>query len=425
MADAGELWRRATAVLPGGVNSPVRSFRGVGGEPFFARAGEGAYLIAEDGRRFLDFVMGYGPLILGHAHPAVVEAVREQAARGIGFGVPTEAEVALAESLTAAIGPLEVVRLVNSGTEATMSALRVARAATGRELVVKFAGSYHGHHDSLLIKAGSGAATVGVPDSAGVPAAMAALTLTVPYNDVEALTALFRERGPEIAAVILEPVAGNMGTVPPSPEFLEAVRTLSREAGALFIADEVMTGFRVAWGGATELFGLDPDLICLAKVVGAGLPLGVYGGRRMYMDLVAPAGPVYQAGTFAGNPLAVAAGRAQLTAIGGAAFYPPLEQKTRYLAEGLVDRGRRRGLAVAANVAGGMFTLFFRPTPPRNFEEVQASDRERYARFFHGMLEQGIFFPPSQFETAFLSSAHSLDDLERTIRAADAVFARI
>lgn len=417
-----DWWTRAQAVMPGGVNSPVRSFRGVGGIPFFVKESDGPFLVTEDDKTLIDYVMGYGPFILGHSAPPVVEAVINQARKGLGYGAPTAQEVRYAELLCGSVPNLDVVRLVNSGTEATMSALRVARAATGRHRVVKFAGCYHGHHDSLLIKAGSGAATLGVPDSDGVPADVAALTITVPYNDIEAFRGLFSQYGSEIAAVIIEPVAGNMGTIPPSPGFLEAVQDITHRHGALFVVDEVMTGFRVGWGGASKLFGLDPDLVCLAKVVGAGMPLGAYGGKRQYMSLVAPLGPVYQAGTFSGNPIAVAAGLAQLNAIGGPEFYVGLSQRTQYLAEQLETLGRRHGIAVSTNVVGAMFTLFFSDRAPSQFTEVEKTDRERYRLFFHGMLDRGIFFPPSPFETAFPSSRHEEGVIESTLKAADEVF---
>ena len=417
-----DWWTRAEAVMPGGVNSPVRSFRGVGGTPFFVKAAHGAHLVTEDGRHLVDYVMGYGPFILGHSAPPVVEAVTNQAQKGLGYGTPTTQEVLYAELLCRSVPNLEVVRLVNSGTEATMSALRVARAVTGRRRVVKFTGCYHGHHDSLLIKAGSGAATLGVPDSGGVPEEVAALTITVPYNDPESFRQVFSQYGSEIAAVIIEPVAGNMGTVVPLPGFLEIVERVTHQAGALLVVDEVMTGFRVAWGGASKRFNLDPDLVCLAKVVGAGMPLGAYGGKRQYMSLVAPLGPVYQAGTFSGNPIAVAAGLAQLEAIRGPEFYEDLARRTQYLAQQLVALGKKHGVPVSTNVIGGMFTLFFSDRAPTAFSEVEATDRERYRAFFHGMLAQGIFFPPSPFETAFPSSEHNETVMDTTLKAADSVF---
>lgn len=425
IASDASLWARAQAVLPGGVNSPVRSFRGVGGEPFFTREGRGAYLTAEDGRQYIDYVMGYGPLILGHAYPTVVNAVVDQAQRGLSYGTPTGLEVFLAERIRQAIPSVEMIRMVNSGTEATMSALRVARGVTGRRRVVKFTGSYHGHHDSLLIKAGSGAATLGVPDSAGVPEDIAGLTLTVPYNNVDALKAVFQAHGRDIAAVIAEPVAGNMGTVPPVPGFLEAVRQLTREHGALWVSDEVMTGFRANFGSVAEARGLEPDLVTLAKVIGAGMPVGAYGGKREYMEMVAPLGPVYQAGTFSGNAVGMAAGLAQLDVVSQSGFYDTLSERTRTLAQGLLERAQRRGIEASVNQAGAMMTLFFRAAAPTNFDEVAAANHDRYRRFFHGMLERGIFMPPSGYETAFPSWAHSSVEIERTLDAADAVFQKL
>jgi glutamate-1-semialdehyde 2,1-aminomutase len=422
MAEPG-WWERAVAVIPGGVNSPVRSFRGVGGEPFLVQRGAGARLQAVDGRQFIDYVMSYGPLILGHAHPGVVRAAQEAAAQGLSFGAPTPLEVRLAEKLVGALPGLEMVRMVNSGTEATMAALRVARAATGRSRVVKFTGCYHGHHDSLLIRAGSGAATLGVPDSAGVPGVMAELTIALPYNDRDALAEAFRRWGPDIAAVIVEPVAGNMGTVLPAPGFLEDLRALTRANGALLVMDEVMTGFRVAWGGAQVRYGIEPDLTCLAKVIGGGLPVAAYGGRRDLMEWVAPLGPVYQAGTLSGNPVGMAAGLAQLDAIGGPEFYGRLEASTRALADGLRERAARRGQTVTTVAVGGMLSLFFASAPPRDFDAVMATDTDRFRRFFHAMLEAGVFWPPSPFETAFLSAAHDAAVIDETLAAADRAFA--
>jgi len=419
------LWERASVVLPGGVNSPVRSFRGVGGEPFFTKSGQGSYLTSEEGHQYLDYVMGYGPLILGHAYPTVVQAVVDQAQRGLSYGTPTRLEVDMAEKIGALVPSMEMIRMVNSGTEATMSALRVARGVTGRRRVVKFTGGYHGHHDSLLIRAGSGAATLGVPDSAGVPEEIAELTITVPYNDIEALTAVFRDMGSEIAAVIVEPIAGNMGTILPVPGFLETIRDLTADYGALWVSDEVMTGFRVTSGSAAESRGLLPDLMTLAKVIGAGMPVGAYGGRKEYMSLVAPLGAVYQAGTFSGNALSMAAGLAQLQVVLHTDFYPTLFERTRYLAEGLVERARRHNIAASVNRAGAMFTLFFRDQSPKNFDEVLECDQSRYGKYFHGMLERGIFMPPSQFETVFPSWAHHESDLEKTLAAADAVFRQL
>lgn len=424
MAEPG-WWERAVAVIPGGVNSPVRSFRGVGGEPFLVQRGAGARLEAVDGRQFIDYVMSYGPLILGHAHAGVVRAAQEAAAQGLSFGAPTPLEVRLAEKLVDALPGLEMVRMVNSGTEATMAALRVARAATGRSRVVKFTGCYHGHHDSLLIRAGSGAATLGVPDSAGVPGVMAELTIALPYNDRDALAEAFRRWGPDIAAVIVEPVAGNMGTVLPAPGFLEDLRALTRATGALLVMDEVMTGFRVAWGGAQVRYGIEPDLTCLAKVIGGGLPVAAYGGRRDLMEWVAPLGPVYQAGTLSGNPVGMAAGLAQLDAIGGPEFYGRLEASTRALADGLQERAARRGQTVTTVAVGGMLSLFFASAAPQDFDAVMATDTDRFRRFFHAMLEAGVFWPPSPFETAFLSAAHDAAIIDETLAAADRAFASL
>lgn len=419
------LWDEAQDLMPGGVNSPVRAFGGVGGQPFFVREAKAAYLYDEEGKPYIDYVMGYGPLILGHAYPSVVQAVREQAERGLSYGVPTALEVTMASRLKGAISAIEMVRVVNSGTEATMTALRIARGVTGRRLVVKFAGSYHGHHDSLLIKAGSGAATLGVPDSQGVPAEIARLTVTAPYNDREALAQLFRDYGREIAAVIVEPVAGNMGTVLPEPQFLQSIERLTHEYGALWISDEVMTGFRTGYGSHAERLGLSPDLVTLAKVIGGGMPMGAYGGKRAYLSKVAPLGPIYQAGTFSGNAVCLAAGLAQLDVVSQPHFYERLSERAKTLAKGLVDCGRRHGLALSYNQAGGMFTLFFRDTPPKNFDEVQQADHARYGRYFHGMLERGIFMPPSPYETVFPSWAHTDQDIAKTLEAADQVFRQI
>lgn len=418
-------WERAQAVLPGGVNSPVRSFNGVGGTPFFVKKGVGPYLEDLSGRTYIDYVMSYGPLILGHADPDVLAAAQAQLALGLSYGAPTSREVQMAEQLIEAVPGLDMVRMVNSGTEATMSALRVARAATGRHRVVKFVGCYHGHHDSLLIRAGSGAATLGVPDSAGVPGQLAELTITAPYNDRGALAAVFDQWGGDIAAVIMEPVAGNMGTVPPLPGYLQFVRDLTARHGALLVFDEVMTGFRVGWGGAGAHYGVEPDLITLAKVIGAGMPVGAYGGKLAHMQLVSPLGPVYQAGTLSGNPVAMAAGLAQLQKVARPGFYDGLGETTQALAHGLVERARRHRIACSANVVGGMFTLFFRETPPTNFDEVSQSDTDLYRRYFHGMLERGVFMPPSPYETVFPSAVHTSEVVEQTLMAADDVFSTL
>ncbi|MGB9920379.1 MAG: glutamate-1-semialdehyde 2,1-aminomutase [Moorellales bacterium] len=418
-----ELFRRAQRVIPGGVNSPVRAFRAVGGTPPFIVRGEGAYIYDVDGNRYLDYVGSWGPLILGHRHPRVIAALQNALATGTSFGAPTESEVRLAERLTEAMPGLEMVRLVNSGTEATMSALRLARAYTGREKIVKFEGCYHGHADCLLVRTGSGALTLGVPTTPGVPPGVLADTLVLPYNDLDALTALFARLGREIAAAIVEPVAGNMGCVPPEPGFLEGLRRLTRENGSLLIFDEVITGFRLTYGGAQTYYGVQPDLTCLGKIIGGGLPVGAYGGRREVMERVAPAGPVYQAGTLSGNPLAVAAGTATLDELKATNPYPELERRAGLLAAGLQEAASQAGVEVTVNRIGSMMTVFFHPGPVRNAASVGQSDTRRYARFFHSMLQSGIYLPPSQFECWFLSVAHTEQDIELTLEAARKAFA--
>lgn len=419
------LLERAARVLPGGVNSPVRAFRGVGGEPVFVRAAQGAWLWGEDGRRYIDYIGAYGPQILGHRHPAVLAAVQEALSRGTAFGAPTLPEVELAERIVAALPAVEMVRLVNSGTEATMSALRLARAATGRNRFVKFAGCYHGHADPFLVAAGSGAATLGVPSSPGVPAAVTADTLLAPYNDLDAVAALFAFHGAELAAVIVEPIAGNMGLVPPLPDFLPGLRRLCDGHGALLIFDEVMTGFRVAWGGAQTLLGVVPDLTTLGKVIGGGLPLAAYGGRRDLMQRIAPAGPVYQAGTLSGNPLAVAAGSAALAELsaGGGAAYERLETAGARLQAGIEAAAGRHGIACRVQRAGSMLGLFFTAAPVRRLEDVDASDRQRFGRVFHSLLGRGVHLPPSPYETFFLSTAHGETEIAATVAAFDGAFA--
>jgi glutamate-1-semialdehyde 2,1-aminomutase len=425
MTDSKGLWTRACHVIPGGVNSPVRAFRGVGGEPFFVARGAGARIWDVDGREYVDFLGSWGPLILGHAPAAVVEAIGATAARGTSYGAPTPLEVEMAEAITDAYPSIELVRLVSSGTEAAMSAIRVARGATGRPLLVKFDGCYHGHADSLLVKAGSGGATLSIPDSAGVPAPLAGLTLTAPFNDLDAVRALFRARGGEIAAVIVEPVAGNMGVVPPEPGFLEGLRALTREHGALLIFDEVITGFRVAYGGAQERYGLQPDLTCLGKIIGGGMPVGAYGGARRIMEQVAPLGSVYQAGTLSGNPLAVAAGLATLRALADRAAYGTLETRAARLERGLRLAADKAGVALTVNRVGSMLTAFFCAGPVRDYASAKRSDTQRYARFFHAMRERGVFLAPSQFEAAFVSLAHTDADLELAERAAAEAMARL
>jgi glutamate-1-semialdehyde 2,1-aminomutase len=419
MTRSAELFAAACGLIPGGVNSPVRSWRAVGGGPRFVACGAGARIIDVDGNAYLDVVGSWGALLLGHAPAPVVRAISETAAGGTSFGAPTEGEVELARLLTDAVPTLERVRLVSSGTEATMSALRLARAATGRDVVVKFAGCYHGHVDSLLVKAGSGALTFGVPDSPGVPAALAALTITADYNDIAGIRALLRARGREVAAVIVEPVPGNMGVVPPAPGFLETLREECSAAGALLVFDEVITGFRVGWTGAQGRYAVRPDLTCLGKIIGGGLPLAAFGGRADLMQQVAPAGPVYQAGTLSGNPLAVAAGRATLDAIRATPdAYVRLETLGRTAQEGLRAALADAGVRGTVNRVGSMMTVFFGPDRVTTYADATAADTDRFNRFFHAMLAEGVYLPPSQFETFFLSLAHTEDDVGRLIEAA-------
>lgn len=416
------LHERAQALLPGGVNSPVRAFRAVGGHPVFIREARGARLVGADGKEYIDYVGSWGPAILGHAEPSVVQAVQIAATRGLSFGAPTEAEVELAEAIRRLYPSIEMLRCVSSGTEATMSALRVARGFTNRPVVVKFDGGYHGHSDCLLVAAGSGAATFGHPDSAGVPADLVKNTATLAYNDIPALEALFASDGARIAAVIVEPVAGNMGCVPPEPGFLEAIIRLCKEHGALSIFDEVMTGCRLAPGGAQERYGFRPDLSCLGKIVGGGMPLAVYGGRADVMRLIAPLGPVYQAGTLSGNPLAVAAALATLKQL-DASLYERLEALGAQLELGLGDVLARAGVAGTVQRVGSMITLFFHAGPVRNWSEAATSNRERFGRFHASLLERGVYWPPSQFEAAFISGAHTASDIDETIEAARAALA--
>lgn len=419
-------FEEASQVIAGGVNSPVRAFRGVGGEPLFVRRARGACIETEDGRRFIDYVGSWGPMILGHADPDVVAAVTRRAADGLSFGAPTVIETDLARKIASMMPSIELLRMTSSGTEATMSAIRLARGFTGRDRIVKFEGCYHGHSDALLVKAGSGALTLGVPDSAGVPAAVAAQTTTLGYNDVDALDACFAASGDEIACVIVEPVAGNMSCVPPAPDFLPQLRELCTRHGTILIFDEVMTGFRVAPGGAQALYGVKPDLTTLGKIVGGGLPVGVFGGRRDIMERLAPLGPVYQAGTLSGNPIAMAAGLATLEAISKPGFHARLAATTARLVEGLVATAREAGVAFAANHVCGMFGLFFTADAPvTNYRMVLACDSARFRRFFHGMLDAGIYLAPSPFEAGFVSAAHGEAEIAATIEAASRVFATI
>jgi len=418
MRDSKSLFEAACRRIPGGVNSPVRAFRGVGGEPFFVARGEGARIWDVEGRSYLDFLGSWGPLILGHAAPTVVAAVTEAAARGTSYGAPTALEVEMAEAITAAYPSIELVRLVSSGTEAALSAIRVARGATGRELLLKFDGCYHGHSDSLLVKAGSGGATFSIPDSAGVPAPLAQLTLTAAFNDLDGVRAIFRERGRKIAAVIVEPVAGNMGVVPPRPGFLEGLRELTKAHDAVLIFDEVITGFRVAYGGAQELYGVQPDLTCLGKIIGGGLPVGAYGGSRSLMNHVAPLGAVYQAGTLSGNPLAVAAGLATLARLRDREVYRRLEALGSELERGLRAAAAKANVPLTVNRVGSMLTAFFCDGAVTDYASAKRADTKRYARYFHAMLERGVFLAPSQFEAAFVSLAHTDADIALAGRAA-------
>jgi glutamate-1-semialdehyde 2,1-aminomutase len=424
---ASDLLARAERVLPGGVSSPVRAFRGVGGTPVFIRSAQGAWLEGEDGRRYIDYIGGYGPHILGHRHPALIGAISEALGRGTAFGAPTLAEVELGEAIVSALPSVEMVRLVNSGTEATMSALRLARAATGRSRFVKFVGCYHGHADPFLIAAGSGAATIGVPSSPGVPPAVVADTLLAPYNDLAAVEQLFAQAGSGsngIAAVIVEPIAGNMNLVPPLPGFLAGLRALCDRHGSLLICDEVMTGFRVAWGGAQGIFDLEPDLTTLGKVIGGGLPLAAYGGRRDLMLRIAPAGPVYQAGTLSGNPLAVAAGRAALAELSRDHFasYTVLEAVGSLLQRGILRAAERHGIPCRVERQGSMLGLFFTDQPVHRLEDVDATDRARFGRVFHRLLAAGIHIPPSPYEAMFLSTAHGEMEIDQTVAAFEAAF---
>ena len=423
MTRSEELFTRAKQVLPGGVNSPVRAFRAVGGTPFFVARAEGCRLTDADGKSYVDYVGSWGPLILGHAHPAVLAAIRDAAGRGWTYGAPCAAEVELAEAVRARMPALEMLRFVNSGTEATMSAVRLARAATGREAILKFEGGYHGHADAFLVKAGSGVATLGLPDSPGVPAALAQLTLTVPFNDLEAVRDVFRRRGADIAAVIVEPYLGNVGFIPPVAGFHEGLRDLCDRHGALLIFDEVMTGFRVAAGGAQARLGVRPDLTTLGKIIGGGMPVGAFGGRADLMRRVAPEGPVYQAGTLSGNPIAMAAGLATLQALGAPGVYETLETRTAALVSGIRDAAARRGVAVTAQHAGSMWGMYFAPPPVRDYAQAKTADAALFGRWHRGALQRGVFLAPSAFEAAFVSLAHTDRDIAWTVEQLDLALA--
>ena len=414
-----ELFQRALKIMPGGVNSPVRAFKSVGGEPFFTARADGAYLWDVEGTRYVDYVGSWGPMIAGHNHPAVRAAVERAIGNGLSFGTPCAAEVTMAETIIRLIPSVEMVRMVNSGTEATMSAVRLARGATGRTRIVKFEGCYHGHGDSFLVKAGSGALTFGVPTSPGVPKANADLTLTLPYNDIDAAKTLFAEQGHEIAGLIIEPVAGNMNCIPPLDGYLQALRELCTQHGVLLIFDEVMTGFRVALGGAQAYYGVTPDLTTFGKIIGGGMPVGAYGGRRDLMEQIAPAGPIYQAGTLSGNPVAMAAGLAMLELVQAPGFHDQLADRTRLLADGFQSIADDEGIPFSTHCVGGMFGLFFSAEKKvTSYAQATAADSALFNRFFHGMLKRGVYLAPSAFEAGFMSSAHSDQDIADTLEAA-------
>jgi glutamate-1-semialdehyde 2,1-aminomutase len=417
-----KLFAEAQQLIPGGVNSPVRAFRSVGGQPRFIKRAKGARLYDLDGNTYIDYVLSWGPMILGHASAPVINAIKKAAGQGTSYGAPTELEVELAREIRNAFPSMERIRLVSSGTEAVMSAIRVARGFTGRDSVLKFEGCYHGHSDYLLAKAGSGLATLGIPDSLGVPADFAKHTLTAPYNDIRAVQQIVKERGQQLACIILEPIAGNMGVVPPAPGFLQALRQLTIEHDILLIFDEVISGFRVHYGGAQALFGITPDLTVLGKIIGGGLPVGAYGGRKEIMELIAPSGPVYQAGTLSGNPLAVTAGLATLKQLRVKGTYQKLEERSAALAKGIGEAAKKAGITLTQTRLGSMLTSFFTPGPVVDWNSAKLSDTKRYGVFFHKMLEQGVYLAPSQFEATFLSTAHTPADIEKTVRAAHAAF---
>ncbi len=425
MSSNHNLFAAAQAHIPGGVNSPVRAFRSVGGDPVFVNRAAGAYFWDENDQRYIDYVGSWGPMILGHAHPVVIEAVREAALRGLSYGAPTVAETTMADAICAIVPSIEMVRLTSSGTEATMSAIRLARGYTGRDKIVKFEGNYHGHSDSLLVKAGSGALTFGVPSSPGVPKALAELTLTLEYNNIDQVRETFAQVGHEIAAIIVEPVAGNMNCIPPVPGFLAGLRAVCDEYGAVLIFDEVMTGFRVALGGAQAHYGVTPDLTTLGKIIGGGMPVGAFGGKRAIMEHISPLGPVYQAGTLSGNPVAMAAGLATLKLLQAPGFYDQLTAKTRLLCDGLASAAQASGVPVVTQQAGGMFGLFFTDQPVTSFSAATQCDTAAFNRFFHGMLAAGVYLAPSAYEAGFVSMAHTEADIQDTLTRAAAVFATL
>lgn len=426
MTTSRQAFDEALGVIPGGVNSPVRAFKAVGGTPVFVQRAQGAYFYDIDGKEYIDYVGSWGPMVLGHAHPEVIAAVRQAAEHGLSFGTPTEIETEMAKTVCELVESIETVRMVNSGTEATMSAIRLARGYTGRDKIIKFEGGYHGHGDSLLVKAGSGALTLGVPSSPGVPSGLAEHTLSLTYNDLEEVERAFAQSGEEIACVIVEPVAGNMGCIPPIEDFLQGLRKLCSEYGALLIFDEVMTGFRVARGGAQQLYGITPDLTTLGKVLGGGMPIGAFGGKRTIMELLAPTGPVYQAGTLSGNPIAMAAGLTTLKLISTKGFYTRLQQNTDALVDGIAAAARDHHVPLATNHVCGMFGLFFTEgAKVTNFAQVTSCNREYFNRFFHAMLERNIYLAPSPYEAGFISIAHSEKEIARTTEAAFQVFQEI
>ena len=423
MSRSADLFQAAQVHIPGGVNSPVRAFKGVGGTPIFFKQGSGAYLLDEDDNKYIDYVGSWGPMILGHGNPQVLDAVRKSLDNGLGFGAPTSIETKMADKVCEIMPSMEMVRMVSSGTEATMSAIRLARGFTKRDKIVKFEGCYHGHSDSLLVKAGSGALTLGEPNSPGVPASLAEHTITLDYNDIESVRQAFSEVGKDIACIIVEPVAGNMNCIPPQPGFLQGLREICDEYGTVLIFDEVMTGFRVALGGAQAVYSVQPDLTTLGKVIGGGLPVGAFGGKKEIMEHIAPLGPVYQAGTLSGNPLAMAAGLAMLEAVSQPHFYDQLSAKVELLTEGLEAVAMANGVPFTTSRVGGMFGLFFtQQKQVTRFSETMACDSDKLSHFFHGMLEQGVYLAPSAFEAGFVSAAHTQEDIEATLAAADKVF---
>jgi glutamate-1-semialdehyde 2,1-aminomutase len=425
MSKMAEQFKAAQQHIPGGVNSPVRAFRSVGGEPVFIASAKGAYITDSDGKDYIDYVGSWGPMILGHAHPEVIAAVKSAANNGLSFGAPTELETRMADKVCQLVPSMDMVRMVSSGSEATMSAIRLARGYTGRDKIIKFEGCYHGHADSLLVKAGSGALTLGVPDSPGVPACLAALTLTLPYNNLQQVADTLAQVGDEVACIIIEPVAGNMNCIPPVPGFLTGIRELCTQHGVVLIFDDVMTGFRVALGGAQAHYGIVPDLTTLGKVIGGGMPVGAFGGKREIMEKIAPLGPVYQAGTLSGNPIAMSAGLKTLELISAPGFYQALREKVVYLTDGILAAAKDAGIAMTCNRVGGMFGLFFSDQQVTSFAQATQCNVEQFKAFFHGMLDEGIYLAPSAYEAGFVSSMHSQNELDTTIAAAKKVFARM